>query len=356
MEDARFLGTIGGRLYKNAPDKDAPGQPISLKICHQDDEVSRLTLTVFDAVDVDGPPFPEFNNVPDPQIDPNIPVVFWYGWSDGDLVKAFEGYLIMKSFSTGGSITTTTFLAAHKSYKLKKKSKMRTHKNISVLQMLKMKAAEHGNILIVDSTAASDAELNDPRSCFYQLGEPNFKLMYRYIRQLGYIFNTVKGNEIILRRDKSTGTTFSYARGDDFIKGISLRQEQHDSLRSARRQGMTHDSRPGKHAYFTPIIEPPDPEHRGTDLVQAPLAKDTKLRRTPLARGAVHGKAKRHQAEGNELSLVIRFEPRMFNVEKIALSKCGPQISGIYHTRSVEHSMGNTTATTNIQCWKPGSR
>jgi hypothetical protein len=353
MEDAKFLGTIGGRFYKNGNDANAPGQPLSLKICHRDDEISRLTLTVYDAVDVDGEPFPEYNNVPDPMVDPNIPVVFWYGWSDGPMVKAFEGVLIKKFLNSGESVTTTTFLAAHKAFKLKKKSKVKTHKNLSVAQMLKMKAAEHGSTLIIDDTAAADAVLNDPRSCFYQMGEPNLELMYRYIRKLGYIINTVKSNQIILRRDKTSGETFSYARGDEFIKSIRPSQEQHTDKRSARRQGMTHETRPGKHSHHKPIIEPPDSEHRSTELIQAPLAKNTQYHRKPLAKGAVDGKSKRRKIEGNELDLSIRFEPRMFNIEMISLSKCGPQISGIYHTRSVEHTLGNGPATTQIGCWKP---
>jgi hypothetical protein len=353
MEDAKFLGTIAGRFYKNAPDAYAPGQPFNLKICHRDDELSRLTLTVFDALDVDGVPFPEFNGVPDPLLDPNIPVVFWYGWSDGPMVKAFEGVLVAKTINTGGSVTTTTFLAAHKSFKLKKKSKMKTYENLSVAQMLKMKAAEHGSTLIIDATAAADAELNNPRSVFYQLGEPNIDLMYRYTRELGYIFNTIKSHQIIVRRDKSSGQTFSYTRGDEFIKTLSLRQEQHDSKRSARRQGMTHESRPGKHSHHKPIIEPADSEHRDTELVQAPLAKSTQHQRRPLAKGAVDGKAKRRKIEGNELTLSIRFEPRMFNIEMVSISGHGSQINGLYHTRSVEHTLGNTPATTNIECWKP---
>jgi hypothetical protein len=161
------------------------------------------------------------------------------------------------------AVTTTTFLAAQKSFKLKKK----TQENLSVAQMLKMKAAQHGSTLIIDDTAVTDAESNDPQSCFYQLGESDLQLMYRYTRELGYIFNTIKSNQIILRRDKSSGQTFSYNRGDEFIKNLSLRQEQQTNKRSARRQGMTHETRPSKHSYHKPIIEPADDEHRDTEEV-----------------------------------------------------------------------------------------
>src|SRR5205085_7481913 len=102
-----------------------------------------------------------------------------------------------------------------------------------------------------------------------------------------------------------------------------------------------------------PIIEPADSEHRSTELIQAPLAKNTQHHRRPLAKGAVDGKAKRRQKEGDELGLEIRFEPSMFNIEQIEISKYGAQINGTYHTRSVEHILGNSSATTQIECWKP---
>lgn len=348
----KFYVTVAGREYRSAPDPLAPGQPISLEIEHRDQEASRLQLTVWDAVNNPqerSAPFVEFNSLPNPRCNPNLPVEAYAGWEDGEFVKVFAGLFVAKRAHY--QLSETYLVGIHDAFKLRKRGWVKTHKEMTVAEFLKKKAAEEGINLIIDPTAAGDEELNTPASVFYQLGETNWSIMYRQIHELGYITNTIRKNDMVLKRDKSAGPTFSYERGDDKIRDLELRYEQRRDNRSPKRKGHTYHPTPSLHWHH---VEGSDcGDGRSVRVTPPAIAEKKKRIRPYFAKASVKGFARRLEKEGDELSLSIRFEPRMRNEEIIVLSGFGGEIDGGWETASVVHRLGNGVAHTDCACWRP---
>jgi hypothetical protein len=342
----KFYVIIAGREYRSAPEPLAPGQPISLEIEHRDNESSRLQLTVWDAVT--DAPFVEFNTLPNPRCNPNLPVEAYAGWDEASIVNVFAGLFTAKRAHY--QLSETYLVGIHDAFKLRKRGKVDTLKEITVAEMLKKKAAEEGINLIIDSTAAGDEELNTPASVFYQLGEANWSLMYRHIHELGYITNTIRKNDMVLKRDKTAGPTFSYERGDGKIRDFDLREEQKRADRSPKRKGHTHHPTPSQHWHKQIGVDCGD--GRSVRITPPAIAEKKKRTRPYFAKASIRGYARRMEQEGDELTISLRFEPKMRNEEIITLSGFGPQIDGAWQTASVVHRLGGGAAHTDCACWR----
>lgn len=343
-----FIVTINGVRFENGADPTESNQPMLLEIEHKDQEASRLTLTVKD-FDLDKDTvFQKYSSIPNPRCNPNIPVQAWAGWEDEQLVKVFEGLLVAKEGSYPQ--TQTRFVALHEAFKLRRKGKVDALHNITVADMLRKKAKEEGLLLQIHPSAASDPALSTPIEVIYQLGEPNWKLMFRYIRENGLIANTIKNNVIVIRRHKHDGQRIELRRGDEWIKNLRARQEHRRDERSPRRKGHTLEAKPGR------FVHHKDGEDCGVSrhvrVVPPAIAKKSNQHKAPFSKFSVSGKAKRFREEGDELSIEIRFRPEMKNEEVIALSDFGGQIDGAWDTSSVVHRLGSQSATTSIEAWK----
>lgn len=349
----KFIVEIGGFRYESAADHFAPGQPVSCEVERRDDEVARATLVVFDRVDPSSnPPYIEYNRFPSPRKVENIPFIVWGGWPDEGLVKMFEGILIKKGMDEAIP-SMTRFIGADSTYKLRKRGRVDTWQGMSVKASLRKKGAEHGVDVRFDSTAANDPALNAPMRVFYQIAEPNWDWMLRYIRELGFIA-VPKGRDIlIVMRDKSAGDRrFQLRYGDDRIKRFSLTEENKKDNRSPNRRGHHRETHAGKHAHYPRQVLVPNDGGKGVHWQNPPLAKDQREHSHTLAKAAVSGKPKRRNREGGEADIEIRLEPWMINYEIIPVSGFGPEIDGDYDTRTVRHSMGQEW-TTHIECWRP---
>jgi hypothetical protein len=345
----KFRVTIGGRVYQNGDEPTAPGQPISLMISHRDQEASQLELLVFDNVTMGDVPFPEYNSIPNPRTNENIPIEAWAGWEDEELVKIFEGILLRKSANM--LLSQTRFVGSHESFRLRKRGKVHVLKNLTAKEMIIKKAAEEGIVVQFHPSAASDAALNTPVERFFQIGEPQWPLIRRWLVANGFIANTIKKNIIVIRRDKSGGESFTFKRGDENIISLAPSQEQKRDERSGRRKGHTHEHKPAKH--WSREFRETDDGSRAVEPERAAIGRDSKTKKVPFARFAVSGKAKRRKVEGDELSLTVRLQPRMRNEEIVTLLDFGAQISGDYQTSEVCHRIGASPAQTEIKCWKP---
>ncbi|MBI3654078.1 MAG: hypothetical protein HY231_23860 [Acidobacteria bacterium] len=345
----KFRVTIGGRVYENGAESAAPGQPISLNITHRDQEASQLELLVFDNVTMGDVPFPEYNSIPNPRINENIPIEAWAGWDEEELVKVFEGILLKKSANMLQS--QTRFVGTHESFKLRKRGKVHVLKNLTAREMIIRKAREEGIEVQFHPSAASDPALNTPVERFFQLGEPQWPLIRRWLVANGFIANTIKKNVIVIRRDKTGGRQFSFKRGDENIISLSISQEQKRDERSGRRKGHTHEHKPGRH--WSREFKETDDGSRAVEPVRPPIGRDTKTKKVPFARFAQSGKAKRRKVEGDELSLTVRLQPEMRNEEIIQISGFGPQIDGQWQTSEVVHRLGYGPAQTEIKAWRP---
>lgn len=342
----KFYVIFAGREYRSAPEPGAPGQPISLEIEHRDNESSRLQLTVWDAVT--DKPFVEYNTLPNPRCNPNLPVEAYAGWEDASLVNVFAGLFVAKRMHY--QLSQSYLVGVHDAFKLRKRGKVETLKELTVGQMLQKKAAEEGINLIIDKSVAGDEELNTPASIFYQLGEANWALMYRHIHELGYITNTIRKSDMVLKRDKSTGPVFSYERGDGKILDVESREEQRRAERSTKRKAHTQHPSPGKHWHKQIGIDCGD--GRNVRITPPAIAEKTKRERPYFAKASIKGYARRMEQEGDELTISLRFEPMMRNEEIINLSGFGPQIDGAWQTCSVVHRVGSGPAHTECCCWR----
>jgi hypothetical protein len=317
-----------------------------VEIEHRDNEASRLTLTVFDAPgDV---PFPNYNNTPDPYLNPNVQVQAYARWDDEGWVKIFSGLLVAKKCKYPAR-SETVFVALHKAFRLRKRGKVDTLQNISHEEMLKLKAAEEECRLTAHPSAASDPYLTEQAEVILQLGEPPWDLMDRTIREGGYISNTIRENEIVVRVDKSDGDLVKLALGDDNLVSFDIRSEQKRDSNSPRRKGFSHGHKAGRHQKNEEGSDPS--KGRNVRPVNAALAKRKRgENREFFARTSVKGIARQMARKGAEITLEFRFHPHMRNEERIELSKCGPQISGIWETVGVTHRLGNTLARTQAAC------
>lgn len=141
---AKFIVTINGKRYASAPGPSESGQPLSMEVEHRDNEPSRLVLSIWDAVNNPNVvPFPEFNSMPNPRCNPEIPVEAWGGWEDGEYLRMFTGILLAKRIKYQLSITE--FAALHRMMRLRKRGKVDTLTNITVAQLLKKKARRKGS-------------------------------------------------------------------------------------------------------------------------------------------------------------------------------------------------------------------
>lgn len=341
---------VGGVRYTNLA-LEGDQLPMLLEIEHRDNEPSRLTLTVFDAPGDD--PFPNYNNTPDPYLEPGVKVEAFARWEDEEWVKMFSGLLVAKKCRYP-SRTETVFVALHKAFRLRKRGKVDTLQNVTHADMLKLKAAEEECSLTVHSSAASDPYLNEPAETILQPGEPNWDLMDRTVREGGYITNTIRDGEIVLRVNKSDGRLVKVALGDEHLVSFDIRSEQKRDSNSSRRKGHSHGHKAGK---FQHNEEGKDPS-KGRNVRHAPAALPKRKRgenREFFARTSVRGVARQLERRGRELTIEFRLNPSMRNEERIELSGCGAQISGIWETEAVTHRMGNTQARTQAACIRSAS-
>ena len=351
-EGGIFIVKIAGFTYRNAADRFEPGQPTTLEIEQRDNEASRLTLMVFDRVDpTSTPPYVEFNRFPNPRKVEDVLVQAWIGWADESLIKVFEGNLVIKSMDEEIP-SCTKFVALDDTYKLRKRGKGLTLKNLSVRAMLKKKGAEHGVDVQFDPSVAGDPALNEPMAVFYQISETNWDLMNRYIRELGYITFNKERNILVVTRDKESADVFTVRYGDERIKRFSLREENKKDDRSPKRRGHHHEVTAGLQAHYPREVLVPNDSGKGTHWQEAALARDAKEHQHTLAKHAVTGKAKRREKEGDEATLEIRMEPHLINHVRIAVEGFGPDIDSIYESRMLRHSCGREW-TTSIELWRP---
>jgi hypothetical protein len=345
----RIRVTIGGRLYENGADPASPGHVISIEIEHRDQEASRLTLRVKD-FDLDSDvPFREFNSIPNPRVNLSIPVVAYLGWDGEELVKVFEGLLVAKDMQY--QLSQTCFVAIHEAFKLRVKGKVDALKELTIKQFLIKKGAEEGIDVQFHSSVAGDEALNTPAEVIFQDGVTNWKVMFRQIRDLGYIANTVKRNVIVIRRDKADGTEVNLKRGDDWIKSVRVRQEHRKDGRSGRRKGHSHEAKPGKFSHHKHDEE--KGRSRNVRPVPPVLPRKATQHKVPFSRFSVKGKSKRYRVEGDQLTCEFRLKPEMRNEERVNLSDFGAQIDGVWQTSCVTHRAGHEPATTSVECWKP---
>lgn len=345
----QFYVTINGRTYRNGAEPGEPGQPTLLEVEHVDNEASRLRLTVKDFLYSDTP-FVEYNSIPNPRCNPEIKVEAWAGWEDESLIKVFEGLLVAKKLKY--QLSETSFVAAHESFKMRKRERVKTFTGMTIADLWKKLAAQEGCVLQIDPAVAGDDALNTPAEIYYQ-GIPgvatNWGLMYHYIAELGYVANTIKSNVIVIRAAKDIGG-FEFKRGDEWIKSLDMREEQKRSERSPSRKGHAHDTKPGKAWHKRLGHDCGDGKH--VRAVRPAIAKTKEHHRSTHARFSVKGIARRLEREGDELKLEIRMRPEMRNEEVLTLSDFGPEVDGSWETASVVHRMGNIAATTQIAAWR----
>lgn len=343
---AQFIATVNGRLYRAGPDPSEPGQPLSIEVEFRDNETTRLGLKVWDALGND--PFPEFNAVPNPRLDPNIPVLAWMGWEGDTLVKVFEGLLTAKSVHH--QLSETDFTASHLAFNLRKRGKVDAVKGVTVAQLLKKKASEEGLNLILDSSVAGDDALNTPISVALQLGENNWTFMDRYLHELGYITTQREKDVIVVRVDKSSGSVITIKRGDDQLRSLQVREEQRKDGRSTHRKDQLHETKPGEAAHPQQGDDPDG--SKNVQRVPPAIPRDDKDHKYTLTKASVKGVSRRLQKEGDELTIELRARFEMKNEEIITLSGFGGQVDGDWHTSSVVHRIGGGVATTQATCWR----
>jgi hypothetical protein len=343
----QILVIINGVQYRNGADSDDPGKLVSVEIERRDDEAARATVVLWDVFsDV---AYPEFNRHPNPR-KVKYGVEIYGGWEDEPIVKMFAGYCSIKTFDEEIP-SHTKFVAVDESGELRKYGRNHVLKGLSVAELLRKKAAEHGVHLELDRSVAGDSWLFEPMSTHYQTGEVNWDLMNRYIGELGYVTIPKGANRLVLMRDKSTGKGLVLTYGDEKIKHCSVREQQKQAARAHARKGHHSEGIAGKHAKYPNEVLRPNEDGRGQHWQAAPLAKDKHDRKMTLAKAAVMGKRKRRKVEGDELDCSIRLEPWMINHELITLSEFGPDADGVYHTRMVRHRMGQEW-TTDIEGWR----
>lgn len=342
---ARFIVTIGAREFHSAPEPGSPYQPIEVEIEHRDNEASRLLLKVWDAVtDV---PFPQFNQTPNPRCNPDIPVLCWMGWEDGPLVPAFAGQL--QGCRAHYQLSQTWFSAIHNAIKLRKRAKAKSYPGLTLLELLQKLAGEEGLTIKLDSTAANDPALHTPASMYFQIAEPNWALMLRYIHGMGYVTNTVNTTEINLKWDKSAGSTITLERGDKELISFDCREEQRRDTRSPRGRGHSGET---KHGQFIHHDDGTDcGGGRRMELQSKHAKKKNQQKQVFPERFSIKGASRRLEREGDELTLAFRLKPEMRNEELIQLKGFGPKLDRVWDTASVIHKIGGSTARTECACW-----
>jgi hypothetical protein len=345
--------TIDGFPYENGPDPSAPGQPISCVIEHTDQDASRLELTVWDAAT--DKPYPEFNRFPSPRIAQNIRVICHAGWEDEEIVKMFEGVLVIATMDMVIP-STTTFIAYHNSYKLRKKAKSDTFHRMSVTKMLIRKAAEHGCTIKFDKTWDEEPAVHETMDTYYQVAEPNWDLMFRYIAGLGYAVICKGANELYVTRGKQSGTIIRVNYGDENLKSLAVRDENKLPFDSPNLRGHHHEGTAGKHAVYPAQVLVPNDDHRGVWEEPIQMAMDVRGQephhKRTLARASVKGRSKLMRDLGQSVEIRERFRPSMINQEVYVVGGFGPRINGAYHTTRVTHKMMNEW-TTEAAAWKP---
>jgi phage protein D len=349
---AVFICSINGKTYQSGD-----GVSVSLESSTRDQELTQVSLAVWDGqVDGDGVPFPHFNGMPNPRCNPTIPFEAWIGWEDEPLYKVIEGYLTAKKVKR--QITHTEFVGLHQAIKLRKRARVRAYAGMSVADVLKKSAAEEGCKITIDPSVAGDDALTMPAEVIFQLGEHNWRLMLRLIHEFGYISNTVKANEIVIRADKSSGDQIVIQYGDliDPQRSMDLRYEQKRAGKSGKRKShgtQIHSGLfwRGQHgadcggkggSKHTRIRAAQVPKHKKQEHIQ------------PFGHASTKGIASRLAKEGDALQLSIRLRPEMKNEEVIVLQGFGPEISGLWETASVVHRIGHGPASTDIAAWRKG--
>lgn len=346
---AKYVVTINGFTYESGPDIDGEHHPATFELVHRDDEASRLTLTVkdFNYQDV---PFPDFNAIPNPRKNPNIPVDAILGWEDEGPVRVFAGVLAAKKMNYPAP-SQTTFVAIQDALRLRKRAGVDTKKNISLRQFITAKFAEENIIARFDKSIAGDLALTTPIEAIIQPGETHWDVARRWFRANGYITNTIQKNIVVIRRDKLSGDVYTFERGGPDIISLRLREEQKRDEKSGRRRGHSHELKPGRH--WGRLFEESDDDSRAVEVVTPAIGKTTKQHKVPFSREATKNRAKRRAIEGDELSLTVRLEPRMRNEEIVVIKGFGPDIDGRYQTSDVIHRAGGSAATTDIEAWRP---
>src|ERR1700742_2434475 len=181
----KWMCGIGGRVFSNS-NHSGIELPVSMEIEPRDNEASRLTLTVWDGVTDD--PFPVYNSTPDPFSETDVPVVAYARWEGESWVKMSTGLLVAKKAKYPAA-SQTTFVALHKSYRLRKRGKVDTKDNISVKDMAKIKAAEEGLLLVIHKSAAANKYLMTEAECLMLLGQSPWVFMDQHFRECGCITN-----------------------------------------------------------------------------------------------------------------------------------------------------------------------
>ncbi|MEW6209819.1 MAG: hypothetical protein AB1631_15755 [Acidobacteriota bacterium] len=344
-----FRVEVGGLIFENAPKPSDLGQPISLSICHRDKEKTRLTLTVKD-YDLDTEnPFPVYNTLPNPRTSELVPVVAYIGWEDEPIVKAFEG-LYAKIRATYQP-SRTEIIAIHGAMKLSKRGRVDVKKNLTLKEFITQKFAEEGITAQFHKSAAGDIALTTPIEVFIQAGT-QWDEVKMWLRANGYIWNTIKKDIVVIRRDKSDGQIIRLRRGDEHIISLEPSAEQKFDEKSGRRKGHAHEPKPGQR--WSRLFEFTKDTSRAVEPVTPPIGKAAKgPHKVPLHRDSVRGRAKRHEIEGDQLRVTIRFRPEMRNEERIVISDFGRRIDGEYQTVSVEHVLGGEPARTIIEAVRP---
>lgn len=343
----KCIVTVNGRPYHFAPDTTENGQLISVEVEHRDNEASRIGVSAWDGLHDQH--FIEYDAIPNPRCNEAIPIDCVAGWEDEGLVRLFGGLLTAKQAEY--QLSQTRFVGLHEAFKLRKRAKVMTYKELTVAQLLKKLAAEEGIDLKIDKTAAGDEALNIPASVYYQMGVPNWEMMLHYIRSFGYITNTIRQNEMILRVDKDGTQEIVIERGDGQMVNFQTRQEQKRHDRSPKQKRHHYEPKPGKfgHKYENTDCG----KGKGVLILPPAIAKKAKQRRRDFTKFSVRGMTRRLEKEADEITLSFRFRPEMRNEEIIVLKGFSAQIDGPWHTASVVHRLGTGTARTDAACWRP---
>lgn len=351
---AKGLVIIGGRRFEITDEKgEHPGLPISASAAHRDTKSSSAELVVWDVDNVTGEPFPIFNSMPDPMIEHNVPYDMWLGWEGEALVKVFEGILLAKEVNT--QTTETTLIGVHDSYRMKKRGKVRARTHITIADLLRQLGLEYGIEIRFIGSAASDPALTVPRRWTIQ-GVPgvesNWAMMCHYLYEYGFILNTTLRGVVEIRKDKDADPQFDFTYGDEWGLQFNARFEQRRDHRTSRIKGYSHEAKPGKRAQYEQV-EPEDGGRRVQAVPPATAKRDQTPHRSPMTKLHVRNTSRRlKHVEGHDASMTCRMRPQLKNTEQYTLNKYGPQLSGLWHAASVEHSIGKGTASTRLSVWK----
>ncbi len=340
-----FMLLIGGRLFTNL-NHDGLELVRRLEVEHRDNEGSRLTCEVFDARGDE--PFPVYNGTPDPLTDPEVEVILYGRWQGEGRVKMFSGLLSAKKANYPAT-STTTFVAVHKARRLRMRGRVATHENITIAEAIKLKAAEEGIKVTFAPSVAGDGYLNEVTECVIQAGESHWPFIDHLLRDGGYVSNTVRDNEIVVRYDKSDGPVLNLARGDDKLIRFDIRAETKREHRASRRKGHSWEHKPGRHQHNEVGSDPSNARH--VTPVPAALPKHKKgEHRAFFASASVEGIARRLEKTGREITITVRCEPWMRNEERINLTGFGPQIDAEWHTEGLVHRLAPAPARTEAAC------